>query len=83
VFNLSININELDCSCENRDFILWLGTTNVRLDKNGSYTCRLKNESLIATNIILEHFHDLFAYCDAIIFLCCPTMCIYVLSFVL
>jgi Leucine-rich repeat (LRR) protein len=34
VFNLSININELYCSCENRDFILWLGTTNVRLDKN-------------------------------------------------
>ena len=69
VFNLSININELYCSCENRDFVLWLGTTNVRLDKNGSYTCRLINGSLIATSIILEHFHDLFAHCDAIIWL--------------
>jgi hypothetical protein len=69
VFNLSININELYCSCENRDFILWLGTTNVRLDKNGSYTCRLINGSLIATSIILQHFHDLFAHCDAIIWL--------------
>jgi Leucine-rich repeat (LRR) protein len=69
VFNLSININELYCSCENRDFILWLGTTNVSLDKNGSYICRLINGSLIATSIILEHFHDLFAHCDAIIWL--------------
>jgi hypothetical protein len=69
VFNLSININELYCSCENRDFIVWLGTTNVSLDKNGSYTCRLINGSLIATSIILEHFHDLFAHCDAIIWL--------------
>jgi Leucine-rich repeat (LRR) protein len=69
VFNLSININELYCSCENRDFVLWLGTTNVRLDKNGSYTCRLINGSSIATSIILEHFHDLFAHCDAIIWL--------------
>ena len=69
VFNLSININELYCSCENRDFIVWLGTTNVSLDKNGSYSCRLINGSLIATSIILEHFHDLFAHCDAIIWL--------------
>ena len=69
VFNLSININELYCSCENRDFVLWLGTTNVRLDKNGSYTCRLINGSLIATSIILQHFHDLFAHCDANIWL--------------
>lgn len=69
VFNLSININELYCSCENRDFILWLGTTNVSLDKNGNYSCRLINGSVIATSIILEQFHELFAHCNAIIWL--------------
>jgi hypothetical protein len=68
-FNLSININELYCSCENRDFVLWLGTTKVSLDKNGNYSCRLRNGTLVATSIILEQFHDLFSHCDAITWL--------------
>ncbi|CAC5360158.1 unnamed protein product [Mytilus coruscus] len=67
--------NVFSCTCENRQFISWLFSTNVKLDpdnqniSNKNYSCRLSNGEVKGTFEIYDQYHELYSDCNAGIWL--------------
>ncbi|CAC5394509.1 TLR2 [Mytilus coruscus] len=65
-FRLYLNKNSFICSCDTKDFILWISKNKAMLDQKGNYTCWMpvdKGRTNYTGNIV-NAYQDYFVECD-------------------
>ncbi|CAC5394508.1 unnamed protein product [Mytilus coruscus] len=64
-FQLYLNKNSFICSCDTKDFILWISKHKVILDQKGNYTCwtPIAKGRTNYTGNIVEKYQDYFVEC--------------------
>ncbi|VDI12412.1 Hypothetical predicted protein [Mytilus galloprovincialis] len=64
-FQVYLDKNSFICSCDTKDFILWLSEYEVILDQKGNYTCwtPISNGRTNYTGNIIDEFQDYFVKC--------------------
>ncbi|XP_063431073.1 toll-like receptor 4 [Mytilus trossulus] len=69
-FKLYLSDNPLICSCQTITFLRWILSTNVKLDKNGNFSCWVasRNEMNYTRNIA-EDIHHYFIKCESAVWL--------------
>ena len=60
--------NRFVCNCNSLDFVEWLFTTNVDLDRSGNYSCANKDGNL-TTNAVYKDLRDIRINCISTIWL--------------
>ncbi|CAG2205405.1 unnamed protein product [Mytilus edulis] len=64
-FRVYLDKNSFICSCDTKDFILWISKHKVILDQKGNYTCwtPISNGRTNYTGNIIDEFQDYFVEC--------------------
>ncbi|XP_052101314.1 toll-like receptor 4 [Mytilus californianus] len=69
-FKLYLSNNPLICSCDTTRFLRWISTTQVKLDKNGNYSCWVSSrKSINYTRNVAEDLHHYFVDCDTTVWI--------------
>ncbi|XP_076077987.1 toll-like receptor 4 [Mytilus galloprovincialis] len=65
-FRLYLNKNSFICSCDTKDFILWISKNKAILDQNGNYTCLVPKDNgrTNYTENIVNSYQEYFVECD-------------------